>query len=462
MGADNGASTSLSNENFNKNVTNKLTNTYALTSSEPLPMLDTQPDNLPMPSCSLDWYDWCEQTEIFNFSIEQFLLVTEDHEPERIQLTEQTGHHQTDVHPIPIVTSHRPTSSVSECRPPPSRIIIKRNNKAVTAISLPNLWGANHRSLWPRLENTLDELVELQAHVGFHCEVWENKENKKHAIEIEKAYELRGVEYISTARPDRVGGGAAITLLRESPFSIKKLTPPNPRKLEVCWGMLKLKKPTSELKSILLCSFYSPPNSRKQTVLIEHICDVYYSLKVPTMGFICAGDRNDISIEKFLAISQTFRQIVTKPTYHGEKVLDICVTDLGTYYAEPEIRQPVEPNVKDRVPSDHLPWFAQPHTDSTRGVNRESIIKTVRPLTQENKQKLGTWLLSESWEHIYNGTTSSEMAIRFHTLVQSKIEEHCPSKTVKITALNNGKPRFPAVEKLVRQKKGYMLLKEIV
>ena len=177
------------------------------------------------------------------------------------------------------------------------------------------------------------------------------------------------------------------------------------------------------------------------------------------MGFICAGDRNDISIEKFLAISQTFRQIVTKPTYHGEKVLDICVTDLGTYYAEPEIRQPVEPNVKDRVPSDHLPWFAQPHTDSTRGVNRESIIKTVRPLTQENKQKLGTWLLSESWEHIYNGTTSSEMAIRFHTLVQSKIEEHCPSKTVKITALNNGKLRFPAVEKLVRQKKRIYALK---
>ena len=51
------------------------------------------------------------------------------------------------------------------------------------------------------------------------------------------------------------------------------------------------------------------------------------------------------------------------------------------------------------------------------------------------------------------------MAIRFHTLVQSKIEEHCPSKTVKITALNNGKPRFPAVEKLVRQKKRIYALK---
>ena len=143
---------------------------------------------------------------------------------------------------IPILTGNRSTPPQPEERSPSARITLKRNNKAVAALSLPNLWGANHRSLWPRLENTLDELVELQAHVGFHCEVWENKENKKHAIEIEKAYELRGVEYISTARPDRVGGGAAITLLRESPFSIKKLTPPSPRKLEVCWGMLKLKK----------------------------------------------------------------------------------------------------------------------------------------------------------------------------------------------------------------------------
>ena len=93
-----------------------------------------------------------------------------------------------------------------------------------------------------------EELVELEAHVGFHCEVWENRENKEHAIEIQRAYELRGVQYISTARPDRVGGGAALTLLIESPFTLKQITPPNPKQLEICWALLKLKNPTSELK----------------------------------------------------------------------------------------------------------------------------------------------------------------------------------------------------------------------
>ena len=241
--------------------------------------------------------------------------------------------------------------------------------------------------------------------------------------------------------------------------TLKQITPPNPKQLEICWALLKLKNPTSELKSILLCSFYSPPNSRKQTALLDHISDVYYGLKTPTMGFICAGDRNDIKIEKILEISQTFRQIVTKPTYSGGKVLDICVTDLGAYYGEPEIRKPIEPNVIGRVPSDHSPWFTKPHTDSANNIKREYIIKTIRPFTDSCKMKLATWLQSESWEHVYDGLTSSEMAERFHHIVKSKIEEHCPTKTIRISALNNGKPRFPAVERLVRQKKRIYVLK---
>ena len=437
----------------------------------------------PDPIDSLDWYDWCVQAETVDFKVtntvedrntKEIVVDSNNHRNLVVPDTDNTveylnnienepvenvGENQVENVPIPIIVGNRAPPPDPVLRPPPSRKIVKRSQKAVTALSLPNLWGANHRSLWPRLENTLDELVELEAHVGFHCEVWEDKENKYHELEIQRAYELRGVQYISTARPDRVGGGAALTLLTDSAFSLKHLTPPNPKKLEICWGILKLKNPTSELKSILLCSFYSPPNSRKQTALLEHISDVYYGLKKPTMGFICAGDRNGIKIEKFLEISQTFRQIVTKPTYSGGKMLDICVTDLGTYYGEPEIRKPIEPNVAGRVPSDHSPWFTKPHTDSTNNIERKQIIKTVRPFTEDSKKKIAAWLQSESWEYIYDGLTSSDMAERFHHVVKSRIEEYCPTKIVKISALNNGKPRFPAVEKLVRQKKRIYSLK---
>ena len=149
-------------------------------------------------------------------------------------------------------------------------------------------------------------------------------------------------------------------------------------------------------------------------------------MKSPTMGFICAGDRNDIDSDKFLQICPTFPQMVTKPTHRGGKVLDICVSDLSSYYNEPVIRDLIEPNIKNRVPSDHFPWYAQPHTDLNSPVIRATITKTVRPITEEVKKKFANWIQRESWEDVYNGENASSMALNFHTLVHSKIEEHCP------------------------------------
>ena len=134
---------------------------------------------------------------------------------------------------------------------------------------------------------------------------------------------------------------SSIALIKQLVLFVTQLFPPTPKNVEVCWCLLKFKKPNSSLKSILLCCFYSPPNSRKQSILIDHISEVYYKNKTSASGFICCGDRNDIKIEKFLEISDSFRQIVTKPTYGNNKVLDICITDLGSYYCEPQVRQPI-------------------------------------------------------------------------------------------------------------------------
>ena len=154
-----------------------------MTSPEPL----LYSDNQLTPSCSEDWYNWCEQTEDFNFiSNEPWLPGTADLVHPPTQQAAQPDALQPEVHQIPIITGNRPTQPEPGARPPSSRITIRRNNKAVTALSLPNLWGANHRSLWPRLENMLDELVELQAHVGFHCEVWETRKIRTMHLRLRK------------------------------------------------------------------------------------------------------------------------------------------------------------------------------------------------------------------------------------------------------------------------------------
>ena len=52
---------------------------------------------------------------------------------------------------ITVLTGYRSPLIPAQTRLPPARKTIKRNNNDMTALSLPNVWGANHRSLWPRL-----------------------------------------------------------------------------------------------------------------------------------------------------------------------------------------------------------------------------------------------------------------------------------------------------------------------
>ena len=123
------------------------------------------------------------------------------------------------------------------------RTTIRPDNRAVTALSLPNIMVTNHRSIFPKFNNLVDEILENDMHLGLHCEIWENKENTSHANKIEEALGIHVYfQYISTSRPDRCGGGAAITLIRESPFILSKLdvsVVSGEDTLEVCWGLLK-------------------------------------------------------------------------------------------------------------------------------------------------------------------------------------------------------------------------------
>ena len=84
-----------------------------------------------------------------------------------------------------------------------------------------------------------------------HSEIWENKEKKDHLNKIEEAFEMEGVKYISNPRPKRRGGGAAITLI-EGEFTLSKLDVICPSSLEVVWGLVKPREPTSQFKGIIV------------------------------------------------------------------------------------------------------------------------------------------------------------------------------------------------------------------
>ena len=166
----------------------------------------------------------------------------------------------------------------------------------------------------------------LNLTLGLHSEIWEVKEKKTHQNKIEEALQLEGVNYISNPRPNRRGGGAAITLI-EGEFTLTKLDVVIPKNLEVVWGLVRPKVPTTQFKGILVCSFYSAPNSTKKNQLIQHIALNYATLKVKHKNtfFMAGGDKNELDIRKLLDISPTFHNLNTKPT-HGNKNIDVIVT----------------------------------------------------------------------------------------------------------------------------------------
>ena len=129
---------------------------------------------------------------------------------------------------------------------------------------------------------------------------------------------MAGIQYISNPRPDRKGGGAAITLI-SGKLTLSKLDVLVPKNLEVVWGLLKPRIPTPDFTDIIICSFYSAPNNRRKTQLVNHITINFSDLRVKyeKCYFLAGGDKNELNLKHILDISPSLHSHNIKPT-HGQ------------------------------------------------------------------------------------------------------------------------------------------------
>ena len=174
-------------------------------------------------------------------------------------------------------------------------------------------------------------------------------------LKIERMFEMSGIHYISTPRPGPQRGGGAAIAVREAKFTISKLNIPLPKSVEVVWGLLRPKVVTGKIVTIIVCCFYSPPRSRKNSALVDHLTVTLHSLLSihSNAGVIISGDRNSIDAQTLLSIDPALRQIVKVPT-RGLKTLDVIVSNLARYYDDPIIIPPIIPdNPGFGAPSDH-------------------------------------------------------------------------------------------------------------
>ena len=280
-------------------------------------------------------------------------------------------------------------------------------------------------------------MIERAGDICFLSEVWEKSENKKHQSKIEEMLEMKGISYISTPRPGaKRGGGAGIALnLNEKNFTLSKLNIAIPKPLEVVWGLLRPIESTGKIRKIILCALYSPPNSRKNNLLIDHISVTWNSLKIqhPDAGTLICGDKNSLDDKKLLALDPNFNQIVSQNT-RKDKILSIIITDLQSYFHVPEIIPPVPVDVQGRgVPSDHDGVFAVPISNFNS--QRKSVSRKieVRPLPESLMLEFGEQLAKEEWNFLSPEMNSTELVDKFECYTSDLINSVFPLKTVTVS-----------------------------
>ena len=263
---------------------------------------------------------------------------------------------------------------------------------------------------------------------------------------------MKNTKYFSTARPGAKRGGGAAIAYRGNKFNISKVNISIPKPLEVVWGILRPNDIVGGISKIIICSFYSPPASRKKRALVDHIATTMNSLRTahPKAGIIIAGDKNDLNENDILSICPSLRQMVLKPT-RKNKILTIVITDLHRFYQEPIIVAPVPVDQGAvGVPSDHDGVLVIP-LNNLSSTSRSKIIKTVRPIKQSALDNLGKEIVLEEWNFLLPEMSPTSLVQLFQDHCSNLIDTHFPLKTVEVSSFD--KPWFNQKLKHLRRQR---------
>ena len=326
---------------------------------------------------------------------------------------------------IPVnINTNRPRNNSIETRARVLTTVNIVNQRTEASMALPAVGVTNFRSLQPKVNNVALDMMERELDIVIGSETWHKDSNKTLKANIEKLLEEHGLAFISCPRPSTKRGGGSAVLVNTRKFTVEKLAVLVPHKLEVAWCLVRPKEVNKDtnFKEIIVSSFYSAPNYRKNSKLIQHLIDQMHMLlaKYPKAGFLCGGDRNKMDTQPIEDALPRCKQIVTKYTYKNRKVHDIILTNMSHLYALPFVVPAVCPDVRGKgVPSDHDMAVALPLAGAGAGaVTREYNSRTSRPMPESAVRQFGQWITSESWSALRNITSPSQQGVILQSILQ--------------------------------------------
>jgi len=331
---------------------------------------------------------------------------------------------------------------------------VKRSNKVGQALSLPKILNLNPRSIYNKVNEYVTFVEEQEVDLTIMSETWERE-----GLSLENLLKTDETEVISNYSQRKQKGGRPAIIVKNEKFFVQNLTNTEidiPWGVEAVWALLTPKNTSnaSSIKKIVVGSIYSKPQSRKKSVLLDHIASVFSQMSVKHshgLEWIIAGDTNDLKIEKILQLSDQLKQIVTKPT-RGSKILDPVITTLHTYYQTPQVLEPLDSDPdKNGSKSDHNMVTVTPINVVANTPARTKRLITVRPIKESGILKVKDWLKVTSWDFLGTLDTAHEMADKFEEKLMEKIDEVLPKRQIKVAS--DDKPYYTAkLDKLNKKK----------
>ena len=317
--------------------------------------------------------------------------------------------------------------------------------------------NVNPRSIYNKSNEFHNFVVEEDIDCVFMSESWERPEQP-----LNKIINLPDHTVISNPHQRQGVGGRPALIINNKKFHVRNLTQSLidiPWGVEATWAMISPKNITSDssIKRIAVCSVYSKPDSRKKTLLLDHInqaFNVISSKYGDGLHFIIAGDTNDLKLDNILNLSHNMKQLVKDVTrLDPPAMLDPIMSTLGAYYQQPVCLPPLDPDPDTNgKPSDHLIVVMRPVNNLNNKPGRSFREVKVRPLTQSGLAKFQTWIQDQDWTEILKEESVDIKAERLHNMVINKLDEVCPEKNRKISS--DDEPWFTEnLKRLERKKK---------
>ena len=297
----------------------------------------------------------------------------------------------------------------------------------------------NPRSVYNKLDEFHTFIKEEEVDCLFLSESWERS-----YLTLDKVIKLEDYTVISNVSQRMGNGGRPAIVANSKRFEVQNLTNSLiqiPWGVEAVWCILTPRNVTrdSKIQKIACCSLYSKPDSRKKTLLLDHISDAFNILSTKYdrgLHFVIAGDTNDLNLVPILSLSPRFRQIVKDWTrMDPPALLDPILTTLSNYYQVPECLDPLDADPdKNGKKSDHRIVLAKPISTINNKSGRVTRKVKVRPFPQSGFFKMKEWFVDQSWERVHQAETAHEKAAIFQQMLLLTLDEIFPEKIRKINS----------------------------